>query len=73
MGPGCVGYIPESPKNQIPPYIGQDNLFGALEVELGHADLIRNSSLMQWNMEVLNTSNYSLKMGLQEFIRIRSY
>ena len=42
-------------------------------MELGHADLIRVSSLMQWNMEVQHTSNYSLGMGLQEYIGIRSF
>ena len=42
------------------------------EVELGHTNLIRNSLLMQWNMEVQDTSNYFLDMGLQEYIKIRS-
>ena len=73
MGPACVRYIPGPPEDQIPPYVGQDDLFGALEVELGHADLIRNSSHMWWNMEVLDTSNYSLEMGLQEYIEVKSY
>ena len=39
-------------------------------MELGHTNLIRNSLLMQWNMEVQHTSNYSLGMGLQEYTRI---
>ena len=60
MGPVCVGYTPGPPENQIPPYIGHDDLFRALKVELGHTYLIRNFSLMQWNMEVQPTSNYSL-------------
>ena len=38
--------------------MGQYDLLGALEVELGHIDLIRNILLMQWNMEVKPTSNY---------------
>ena len=29
-------------------------------MELGHADLIRNFLLMQWNIEIQHTSNYSL-------------
>ena len=52
--------------------MGQYDLFGAVEVELGHADLIRIFSLMWWNMEVQPTSNYSLEMALQERIRLRS-
>ena len=50
MGPACVGYTPGPPENQIPPYVGQDDLFGALEVKLGNVDLIRNILPMQWNM-----------------------
>ena len=46
MRPVCVGYIPGPPENQIPPQVGQDDLFGALEVELDHTDHIRISSLM---------------------------
>ena len=38
----------------------QDDLIIALEVTLGHGDLIRNILSMQWNMEVQPTSNYSL-------------
>ena len=72
MGPACVGYIPGPLKNHMPPYVGQDDLFEALEAALGHADLIRNSSLMQWNMEVQDTSNYSLGMCLHGYIEIRS-
>ena len=73
MGPACVGYIPGPPENQVPPQVGQDDLYGALEVELGHTDLIRIFSLMQWNMVVQYTSKYSLGRGLQEYITIRSY
>ena len=47
MGPACVAYISGLPENQIPPYIGQDDLFGPLEAELSHIDLIRNFLLMQ--------------------------
>ena len=72
MGPACVGYTPGPPDHQIPPYVGQDDLFGALEVELGHNDLIRNFLLMWWNLEVQPTSNYSLQMALQDYIGIRS-
>ena len=36
----------------MPPYMGQDDLFGALEAELGHNDLIRNISPMLWNLKV---------------------
>ena len=46
MGSACIGSTPGSPENQIPPYVGQDDLFGALEAELGHADLVRNFLLM---------------------------
>ena len=70
--PVCVGYTPGHPENQIPPYVGQDDLFGALELELGHVDLIRNFSLMQWNLEVQLTSNYSLGMALHDYVRSRS-
>ena len=70
MGPACVGYIPGPPENQIPPYVGQDDLFGALEVKLGHIDLIRNIWPMQWNMEVQPTSNYFLGMALQVYIKL---
>ena len=52
MGPACVRYTHRPPENQIPPEIGQGDLFVALEVKLGHSDLIRNFSLMQWNLEV---------------------
>ena len=43
MGPACSGYIPRPPRNQIPPLVGQDDLFEALHVKLGHVDLIRNN------------------------------
>ena len=52
--------------------MGQDDLFGALKMKLDHADLIRNILLMQWNLEVQPTSNYSLGMALQDYIGIRS-
>ena len=72
MGPAGVGYTPGHPENQIPPSVGQHDLFGALEVKIGHTDLIRNISPMWWNMEVQLTSNYSLGMALQVYIKIRS-
>ena len=72
MGPACAAFIPGPPENQMPPKVGQDDLFEASEVELDHTDLIRISSLMQWSMEVQCTSNYSLGMALQEYIRSRS-
>ena len=40
----------------MPPLVGQDDLFGALEAELGHNDLIRNISPIQWNLKVQPTS-----------------
>ena len=70
MGPACIGYTPGPPENQIPPEVGQDDLFGALEAKLGHIDLIRNISPMQWNMEVQPTSDYSLGMALQVYIKL---
>ena len=39
-------------------------------MELAHANLIGNSSHMQWNIEVQDTSKYFLEMGLQEYINI---
>ena len=72
MGPVGVGYTLGPPENQITPKVGQDDLFGALEVKLGHTDLIRNISPMLWNKEVQPTSNYSLVMALQVYIKIRS-
>ena len=50
--------------------MGQDDLFGALEAELGHNDLIRNILPMQWNLKVQPTSNYSLGMALQVYIEL---
>ena len=35
----------------MPPYVGQYDLFRALEAELGYNDLIRDISPMQWNSE----------------------
>ena len=70
MGPAFVGYTPGPPENQIPPLVGQGDLFGALEVKLGHLDLIRNISPIQWNIEVQPTSNYSLGMALQVYVKL---
>ena len=39
-------------------------------MKLGHIDLIRNISPMQWNMEVQPTSNYSLGMALQVYVKL---
>ena len=47
MGPACSGYFPGPLRNQIPPLVGQNDLFEALQVELGHSDLIRNILPMQ--------------------------
>ena len=60
MGPACVGFTTGPPGSLIPPYVGQYDLFEALESKLGHTNLIMNFLLMQWNMEVQPTSNYSL-------------
>ena len=51
---------------------GQYDLFGTLEAKLGHINLIKNISLMWWNLQVQPTSNYSLAMALQHYIGIRS-
>ena len=59
-----VGYTSGLTDNQIPPEVGQDDLFSALEVKLAYIDLIRIFSPMQWNMEVQPTSNYLLEMAL---------
>ena len=72
MGSACGGYIPGPPRNQIPPLVGQDDIFGALQVELGPVDLIRNISPMWWNRKVQLTSKYSLGMALQVCLEIRS-
>ena len=72
MRPACVEYTPGSQENQIPPYIGQGDLIGALEAELGYIDLIRNFLLIWWNLEIQPTSNYSLGMALHDCIGIRS-
>ena len=61
----CTEYALGPQEKKILPYVGRDNLFGVLKMELGHVNLIRNSSLMHWNMEVQPTSNYFLAMGLQ--------
>ena len=72
MGPVCGGYIPGPPRNQIPPLVGQNGLLKALQAELGHVDLIRNTSPMQWNWKVQLTSKYSLGMALHFYLDIRS-
>ena len=72
MGPVCGGYIPGPPRNQIPPLVGQNDLFEALQAKLGHIDLIRNILPMWWNRKVQLTSKYSLWMTLQVYLEIRS-
>ena len=72
MEPVYAEYNPGPPENQIPPEMGQYDLFGAVQVEFGYTNLIRISSLMQWNMGIQYTSNYSLGMDLEEYIKIRS-
>ena len=72
MGPACGGYISGPPRNPIPPLVGQDDLFEALQAELGHINLIRNISPMRWNRKVQLTSKYSLGMALQVYLEIRS-
>ena len=44
MEPVCREYTPGPSENQIPPYLGQDDLFKILELELSHTNLIRNFS-----------------------------
>ena len=39
-------------------------------MKLGHVDLIGNISPMWWNMEFQPTSNYSLEMALQVYIKV---
>ena len=70
MGPACSGYIPRPPWNQIPPLVGQDDLFEALQVKLGHVDLIRNISPMQWNRKVQLTSKYSLEWPYKSILKL---
>ena len=72
MGPVYGGYIPGPPRNQIPPLVGQNDLFEALQVKLGQVDLIKNISPMQWCRQVQLTSKYSLQMALQVYLEIRS-
>ena len=72
MGPACGGYIPEPPRNQIPTLVGQNDLFEALKAKLGHVDLIKNISPMQWNRKVQLTSKYFLGIALQVYLEIRS-
>ena len=33
MGPVCGGYIPGPPRNHIPPLVGQNDLFEALQAK----------------------------------------
>ena len=39
-------------------------------MELGHVNLIRNISLMWWNLEVQPTSNYSLGMAYRSILKL---
>ena len=71
MGPVCSGYIPEPPRNQIPPLVGQNDLLEALQVKLGQGDLIRNILPMPWNRKVQLTSKYSWGMALHVYLKIR--
>ena len=68
MGPVCSGYISGPPRNQIPPLVGQNDLFKALQMKFGHLDLIRNILPMQWNWKVQLTSKYSLGMDLHIYL-----
>ena len=52
MGPVCVEYIPGPSGNHILLEVSQNDLLAALKVELDYTGLIRNSSCMQWNMDV---------------------
>ena len=72
MEPVCNESISGLSGNQIPPLVGQDDLFEVLQVELGHINLIRNISPMQWNRKVQLTSKYFLEMALQVYLKIRS-
>ena len=70
MEPACGGYIPGPPRNQIPSLVGQNDLFKALQVKLGHIDLIRNISSMQWNRKVQLTSKYSLGWPYKSILKL---
>ena len=72
MEPVCGGYISRSPRNQIPPLVGQNDLFEALQEKLSHLDLIRDILPMQWNWKVQLTSKYSLDMALHIYLKNRS-
>ena len=72
MAPACGGYIPGPPRKQIPPLVGQDDLFKTLQAEIGHIDLISNISPMWWDRKVQLTSKYSLGMALHVYLEIRS-
>ena len=50
--------------------MGQYDLLGALEVKLGHNDLIRDISPMRWKLKVQLILNYSLGMDLQVYINL---
>ena len=72
MEPACGGYISGPLINQIPHSVGLDDLFEVLQVELGHINLIRNISPIQWNRKVQITSKYSLEMALHVYLKIKS-
>ena len=72
MESACSGYISGPLQNQIPPLVGQNDLFEALQVKLDHFDLIRNILPMQWNRKVQLTSKYFLGMALHVYLKIRS-
>ena len=72
MEPVGVEFVPGPPENGMPLQLGQYDLFKALEVELGHNDLIRDILHMQWNLKVQHIPNYSLGMALQVYILIKS-
>ena len=72
MGPVCGDYFSGPPRNQIPPLMGQNNLFEALLAKLAYVDLIRNILPMQWNRKIHLTSKYFLEMALHVYLKIRS-
>ena len=61
MEPAGVGFVPGPLENGMPLLLGQYDLLKALEAELDHNDLIRDISLMQWNLKVQHIPNYSLR------------
>ena len=70
MEPVCGGYIPGSPRNQIPSLVGQNGLFEALQVKLDYVDLIRNILPMQQNRKVQLTSKYSLEWPYKSILKL---